>query len=83
VLSVSFNAFNLLDPVNNTHVDVQDDHFTVVREIGAAGAVLLKNERNALPIKIGKGGVRSMTLVGSCYTCIADRRLVADNVRRK
>lgn len=60
---VSFNAFNNLDG-NNTHVDVQDDHFTVVREIGAAGAVLLKNERNALPLKLGKGSIKSIAVIG-------------------
>ena len=60
---MTFNAFNTLDG-NNTHVDVQDDHFTVVREIGAAGAVLLKNERGALPLKLGKGGVKSIAVIG-------------------
>ncbi|KAI0083610.1 glycosyl hydrolase family 3 N terminal domain-containing protein [Irpex rosettiformis] len=61
---VTFNVYNTLDG-NNTHVDVQDDHFTVVREIGAAGAVLLKNEQNALPLKLGKGGVRSIAVIGN------------------
>ncbi|KAI0338576.1 hypothetical protein BDW22DRAFT_1362622 [Trametopsis cervina] len=63
--AVSFNAFNFLDQVNNKHVDVQDDHFTVVREIGAAGAVLLRNEHNALPLKLGQGGIRSIVVVGN------------------
>ncbi|KAH9922145.1 beta-glucosidase [Amylocystis lapponica] len=49
--NVSFNAFypNLLS--ENLGVDVQADHYKLVREIGAAGAVLLKNTRNALPLK--------------------------------
>lgn len=64
---VSFNAFNNLDG-NNTHLDVQDDHFTVVREIGAAGAVLLKNERNALPLKLGKGSIKSIAVIGQFLT---------------
>lgn len=63
---VSFNAFNNLDG-NNTHLDVQDDHFTVVREIGAAGAVLLKNERNALPLKLGKGSIKSIAVIGQFF----------------
>lgn len=63
---MSFNAFNPLDPATNEHVDVQDDHFTVVREIGAAGSVLLKNEGGALPLKICADGIRSIVIVGPC-----------------
>ncbi|KAK7693727.1 hypothetical protein QCA50_003299 [Cerrena zonata] len=59
--SVSFNAFNLNDEVNNKHVDVQADHFQNVREIGAASAVLLKNTKNALPLK----KPRSVVLIGN------------------
>lgn len=62
---MSFNAFNNLDPATNQHVDVQDDHFTVVRQIGSAGSVLLKNQADALPLKLGQGGVRSIVLVGN------------------
>lgn len=47
---MSFNAFDFFDEANNQHVDVQDDHYKVVREIGAAGAVLLKNRDNTLPL---------------------------------
>ncbi|KDR78168.1 hypothetical protein GALMADRAFT_224540 [Galerina marginata CBS 339.88] len=58
-------SFDTNDPENditNAHVDVQDDHFTLVRELGAASAVLLKNEKGALPL--GKKD-RSIVLVGS------------------
>lgn len=35
----------------NQHVDVQGNHSTLVRQIGAASTVLLKNTNNALPLK--------------------------------
>jgi beta-glucosidase len=34
----------------NWHVNVQDDHAAVIREIGGASTVLLKNTKNALPL---------------------------------
>ncbi|KAF7324634.1 Beta-glucosidase [Mycena kentingensis (nom. inval.)] len=36
----------------NEHVNVQGDHYKIIREIGAASAVLLKNTKNALPLKV-------------------------------
>ncbi|EIW74780.1 glycoside hydrolase family 3 protein [Coniophora puteana RWD-64-598 SS2] len=57
-------SFDMNDPWNattNLHVNVQANHSTVVRTIGAAGAVLLKNENNALPLD----KPRSIALVGS------------------
>ena len=33
------------------NVDVREDHHKLIRELGAAGIVLLKNEKNALPLK--------------------------------
>lgn len=63
---MSFSAYDRFDPATNLHVDVQDDHYTVVREIGAAGSVLLKNEGGALPLKICADGIRSIVLVGPC-----------------
>lgn len=62
---VSFNAFAQNDPATNQHVDVQDDHFKVVREIGAAGTVLLKNIGNALPL----GKPRSLAIIGAWSPC--------------
>lgn len=35
----------------NEHVDVRGDHANVIREIGRASTVLLKNTNNALPLK--------------------------------
>ncbi|OCH90099.1 hypothetical protein OBBRIDRAFT_627233 [Obba rivulosa] len=57
---VSFNAFNNNDPATNQHVDVQQDHFTVVREIGAAGTALLKNN-GVLPLNKPK----NIAIIGS------------------
>ncbi|KAI8992753.1 beta-glucosidase [Trametes punicea] len=59
--AVSFNAFDTTDPATNAHVDVQDDHYQVVREIGAAGTVLLKNVGAALPLK----KPRSIAVIGN------------------
>ncbi|OSD03878.1 glycoside hydrolase family 3 protein [Trametes coccinea BRFM310] len=58
---VSFNAFDMTDPATNAHVDVQADHYKVVREIGSAGAVLLKNVAGALPLKTP----RSIAVIGN------------------
>ncbi|KAJ7084160.1 glycoside hydrolase superfamily, partial [Mycena crocata] len=57
----SFDAFNPANEETNEHVDVQEDHYKVVREIGAASTVLLKNTGGALPLK----RPRSIVLVGS------------------
>ncbi|KAH9178040.1 glycoside hydrolase family 3 protein [Lactarius sanguifluus] len=57
----NFNAFKPLDEATNEHVDVQDDHDKVVREVGAASTVLLKNVDSALPLK----KPRKLVLVGS------------------
>jgi len=57
---VSFNAFNPLDEATNEHVNVQDDHYQIVREIGSSSAVLLKNTNHALPLN----KPRSIVLVG-------------------
>lgn len=59
--AVNFNAFHPDDEDTNEHVDVQDDHYKLVREIGAASTVLLKNENGALPLK----KPRSLVLIGS------------------
>ncbi|KAI9688351.1 MAG: hypothetical protein M1822_001300 [Bathelium mastoideum] len=40
--------FTTLPPANR---DVRDNHAGLIRELGAAGAVLLKNENGALPLK--------------------------------
>ncbi|KAF8319075.1 glycoside hydrolase [Clavulina sp. PMI_390] len=40
--------------VVNEHVNVQSDHYKLIREIGAASAVLLKNENRSLPLDLSK-----------------------------
>lgn len=57
----NFNAFFPLDEATNEHIDVQDDHGKLVREIDTSSIVLLKNINGALPLK----KPRKLVLVGS------------------
>ncbi|KAF8346638.1 glycoside hydrolase family 3 protein [Amanita rubescens] len=57
----NFNAFFPLDEATNEHVDVQDDHADLVRQIDASSTVLLKNVNGALPLK----KPMSLALIGS------------------
>ncbi|KAF8328930.1 glycoside hydrolase family 3 protein [Cantharellus anzutake] len=57
--AVNFDSWN---PANGQHVDVRGDHGNLIRKIGAASTVLLKNSRGALPLG---DGVKSLALVGS------------------
>ena len=59
--TVNFNAFQPDDEATNERVDVQDDHDVLVRKIGAASTILLKNVNCTLPLK----APRSIVLVGS------------------
>nr|GAT51343.1 glycoside hydrolase family 3 protein [Mycena chlorophos] len=59
--TTNFDAFFPLDDATNEHVDVQEEHFKLVREMGAASTVLLKNTNGALPLK----KPRSILLAGS------------------
>ncbi|KAJ7861767.1 glycoside hydrolase superfamily [Mycena leptocephala] len=36
----------------NEHINVQADHFKLIRQIGAASTILLKNTKSALPLKV-------------------------------
>ncbi|KAG8766910.1 hypothetical protein FRC12_006574 [Ceratobasidium sp. 428] len=68
---VNFDAFRPLAQENNSHVDVTGDHYKIekadvwfyrlVREMGAASTVLLKNVNGALPLK----KPITMSLIGS------------------
>lgn len=59
--ATNFNSYHPNDPKTNDHIDVQADHDTLVRQIDAASAILLKNVNSALPLK----GPRTLVLVGS------------------
>lgn len=47
---VNFDGFRPDDDTVNERIDVQDDHYKLVRAIGAASTVLLKNVNGALPL---------------------------------
>jgi beta-glucosidase-like glycosyl hydrolase len=59
--TTNFNAFFPHDEATNDHIDVQDDHGKLVREIDTASIVLLKNVKNALPLQ----KPRKLVLIGS------------------
>ncbi|KAJ7451239.1 glycoside hydrolase superfamily [Mycena galericulata] len=47
----------------NEHVNVQDEHYKLIREIGAASTILLKNTNNALPLRVEN--IKRIGLFGS------------------
>jgi beta-glucosidase-like glycosyl hydrolase len=57
----NFDAFHSDNQLTNQHIDVQSNHYKLVREMGAASTVLLKNVNHALPLD----KPRSIVLVGS------------------
>jgi beta-glucosidase-like glycosyl hydrolase len=59
--TTNFDAFLPDNEATNEHIDVQDDHYKLVREMGAASTVLLKNKNHALPLK----KPRNLVLIGS------------------
>jgi beta-glucosidase-like glycosyl hydrolase len=66
--ATNFDAFNPTDDSTNSRVDAQGDgeHAKLVREMGAASTVLLKNVNGALPLKRGDGKKgMSLALLGS------------------
>ncbi|KAL7414273.1 beta-glucosidase [Mrakia frigida] len=58
----NYNTFDLLDPLTNSHVNVQADHYKLIRKIGSASIVLLKNDNEALPLK---SSLRDIALIGN------------------
>ena len=57
----NFNAFDPWDEATNEHINVQDDHYILVREIDTASIVLLKNIHSTLPLK----KPRTLVVIGS------------------
>lgn len=57
---VTINSWQPYDP-SNSLVNPQGEHYKIIREVAAAGTVLLKNERGALPLNKPK----TIVLVGS------------------
>ncbi|KAG8701289.1 hypothetical protein FRC08_004183 [Ceratobasidium sp. 394] len=49
--AVNFDTSTVDSGPLNLHVDVQGDHYKGIREVGAASTILLKNTKNALPLK--------------------------------
>ncbi|KAH8921781.1 glycoside hydrolase family 3 protein [Atractiella rhizophila] len=47
----------------NEHINVQDDHYKIIRDIGAASTVLLKNVKKALPLNEKK--FKRIAVIGS------------------
>lgn len=45
------SEYNYTFNLGPSNVDVRDDHARLIRELGAAGIVLLKNENDTLPLK--------------------------------
>lgn len=56
-------AINSIDQDKAPYVNVQEDHHKLVREMGAASNVLLKNVKNTLPINIKK--LKKVAIIGS------------------
>ncbi|KAL7414341.1 glycoside hydrolase family 3 protein [Mrakia frigida] len=58
---VNFDSWDFDNPETNLRVDVQDDHHKIIRHMGAASTVLLKNVNGVLPLK---AGIRSIAVIG-------------------
>ncbi|KAJ7246992.1 glycoside hydrolase superfamily [Mycena rebaudengoi] len=65
--SVSFSQLTQQTYLNgvkvNDHVNVQSDHYKLIRKIGAASTILLKNTNGALPLKVKN--LKRLAVLGS------------------
>ncbi|KAI8081440.1 glycoside hydrolase superfamily [Halteromyces radiatus] len=66
---------NSLHPLKDQHVNVQGNHKTYARSLGAASAILLRNLDDILPLKADK--IKSIAVVG---TDAGDSLLLGDNI---
>ncbi|TIC62413.1 glycoside hydrolase family 3 protein [Wallemia mellicola] len=61
---VNFNFFDENDPTRGPVRDVKHDHASLIKELGSASTVLLKNDNNALPLD-GSNLSAGIAVVGS------------------
>ncbi|GAA5809328.1 hypothetical protein MFLAVUS_002735 [Mucor flavus] len=61
--NTNFHSFR---PELDKHIDVQSDHKNLIREMGAASTILLKNLENILPLRTS--GIKKMAIIGSDAT---------------
>lgn len=54
---------NANDPSKDQNVNVQEDHATYVRQLGAASIVLLKNQDKVLPLLTDR--IKSIAIIGT------------------
>ncbi|RCI05115.1 hypothetical protein CU098_012427 [Rhizopus stolonifer] len=55
--------FDSFRPEKGKHIDVQEDHKVLIREMGAMSTVLLKNQENILPLSTTS--TRKLAIIGS------------------
>ncbi|KAI0774767.1 beta-glucosidase [Trametes elegans] len=75
---------NVFMPSLDQNVSVKDDHAKIIRTIGAASAVLLKNENTALPLDaprsiavVGSGARSSLQGLNACFDQQCDDGVLA------
>lgn len=70
---VRFSSFN---PDEATNIDVRGDHDQVIRKVGAASIVLLKNKDNVLPLRSEIGN--TLAVIGTNAKTATDPNVFPD-----
>jgi beta-glucosidase-like glycosyl hydrolase len=70
--ATNFDAFKPNDTSLNKHVNVQGYHYKLIREIGSAATVLLKNQQDALPLNMPK----TVAVIGGYKQLAAESPLI-------